>query len=52
MEMSDTRVRVSGDTGGVTGVTTVKGKFKNQDISGTYRFTDTFVRRAGQLMRQ
>ena len=50
MEASDTRVSVSGDTGVVTGVSTVKGKFKNQDISGTYRFTDTFVRRGGQWM--
>jgi hypothetical protein len=50
MEASDTRVSVSGDTGVVTGVSTVKGKFKDQDISGTYRFTDTFARRGGQWM--
>jgi ketosteroid isomerase-like protein len=50
MEASDTHVRVSGDTGVVTGVSTVKGKYKNQDISGKYRFTDTFVRQGGRWM--
>jgi ketosteroid isomerase-like protein len=47
-EIFDMRVSVSGDTGVVTGVSTLKGKFKNQDISGKYRFTDTFVRRGGR----
>lgn len=48
MEASDMDVRVSGDTAVVTGVSAIKGKYKNQDISGRYRFTDTFVKRDGE----
>ena len=48
LEVSDTQVRVNGDTAVVTGVTTIKGAYKGQDISGRYRFTDTFVRRDGR----
>ena len=50
LEMSDTQVRVNGDTAVVTGITTLKGKYKDEDISGRYRFTDTFVRRDGRWM--
>ena len=50
LEMSDTRVRVSGDTAVVTGVTALKGKYKGQDFSGSYRFTDTLVRRDGRWL--
>jgi ketosteroid isomerase-like protein/quercetin dioxygenase-like cupin family protein len=50
MELSDTQVRVNGDTAVVTGVTTLTGKYKGQDISGRYRFTDTFVRRDGRWL--
>jgi ketosteroid isomerase-like protein len=46
-EISDMKVRAYGDTAVVTYVTTDKGKFKGQDISGRYRWTDVFVRRAG-----
>ena len=48
MEASDMQVRVNGDTAVVTGVSTVKGKYKNQDIGGRYRFIDTFVKRDGE----
>lgn len=47
-DLSDMQVRVYGDTAVVTGVATIKGKFKDQDISGAYRFTDTFVKRDGE----
>ena len=46
-EISDMKVRAYGDTAVVTYVTTDKGKFKGQDISGRYRWTDVFVRRGG-----
>jgi ketosteroid isomerase-like protein len=48
LDSTDMQVRVYGDTAVMTGSTTVKGKYKDQDISGAYRFTDTFVRRDGQ----
>jgi ketosteroid isomerase-like protein len=47
---SDMQVRVYGDTAVVTGISTIKGKYKAEDISGTYRFTDTFVKRDGEWM--
>ncbi len=50
LEVSDTRVRVVGDTAVVTGVTALKGKYKGQDFSGSYRFTDTLVRRDGRWL--
>ena len=48
LETTDTRVRVMGDTAVVTGVSAVRGKYKGQDFSGRYRFTDTLVRRDGR----
>jgi ketosteroid isomerase-like protein len=45
--ISDMKVRVHGDAAVVTYITTDKGKYKGQDISGRFRWTDTFVRRAG-----
>jgi uncharacterized protein (TIGR02246 family) len=45
--ISDMKVRVYGDAAVATYTTTDKGKYKTQDISGRYRWTDTFVRRAG-----
>lgn len=44
----ESQVRVYGDTAIVTGHLTVKGTFKGQDISGSYRFTDVFVKRGGK----
>ena len=46
-DMSDMKVRAYGDTAVVTYVTADKVKFKGQDISGRYRWTDIFVRRSG-----
>jgi ketosteroid isomerase-like protein len=48
MNIDDMKVRVYGDTAVVTGQSTVKGKYKDQDISGKYRWTDVFVKRKGE----
>ena len=44
----DYKVQVIGDTAIVTGRITMKAMRDGKDISGQERFTDTFVRRAGQ----
>jgi ketosteroid isomerase-like protein len=46
-QISELKVRVLGETAVVTYVTTDKGKYKGQDISGRYRWTDVFAHRAG-----
>jgi|GEM_PF-467422 len=46
--MDDMKVHVYGDTAVVTGRTTLTGRFHGEDISGQYRWTDTFVRRDGR----
>jgi ketosteroid isomerase-like protein len=46
--ISDMKVRVFGEAAVVTYTTTDKGKYKGADISGRYRWTDTFVRRGGK----
>lgn len=48
IELSDMRVRVYGDTAVATGTNTLNGTYKGQDISGKYRFTDTWVKRNGK----
>jgi ketosteroid isomerase-like protein len=48
LETSDLKVRVYGNTAVATGTSTLKGTYKGQDISGTYRFTDTWVKRNGK----
>ena len=49
MDVTDMKVQVYGDTAVVTGLTTIKGgKYGDQDISGQYRFTDTWVKKNGQ----
>lgn len=48
MELSDLKVRAYGNTAVATGANTLKGTYKGQDISGTYRFTDTWVKRNGK----
>ena len=41
-------MRVLADTAVATGLSTIKGQLKQQDISGKYRWTDTFVKRDGR----
>jgi ketosteroid isomerase-like protein len=48
IEQSDMKVQTYGNTAVVTGASTVKGSWKDQDISGSYRFTDTWVKRGGK----
>ena len=45
--ISDMQVKVFGDTAVATYITSDKGKYKGQDITGRYRWTDVFVRRGG-----
>jgi ketosteroid isomerase-like protein len=46
--LADMKVRVYGDAAVVTGRTTVKETWKGKDVSGQYRYTDTWVKRAGR----
>ena len=46
-EISDMKVRAYGNAAVVTYVTNDKGKYKGQDVSGRYRWTDVFVRSGG-----
>jgi len=46
-DVSDMKVHVHGDAAVVTYASVDKGKYKTQDISGRYRWTDFFVRRGG-----
>jgi ketosteroid isomerase-like protein len=41
------KVRVYGNAAVVTGRLTMKAQYKGKDISGQYRWTDTWVKRAG-----
>jgi len=45
---SNVQTRIYGDTAVVTGISTIKGTYEVEDISGQYRWTDTFVRRNGE----
>lgn len=45
--LSDMKVRIYGDTAIVTYVENAKETFKGQDVSGTSRWTDTWVKREG-----
>jgi len=47
INLSDVNVRVFGDAGVVTGKADVKGHYRDFDISGGYRYTVMFVKRAG-----
>ena len=47
-KFDDMRVRIYGDTAVVTGRNEIKASFKDEDISGPYRFTDVFVKRDGR----
>jgi uncharacterized protein (TIGR02246 family) len=44
-QFSELKVRVYADTAIVTGKSTVKGKLKDQNIAGEYRFMRVFVKR-------
>ena len=44
----DVKVRVYGDAAVVTGRSTFNETFKGKDVSGSERFTDTWVRRSGR----
>jgi ketosteroid isomerase-like protein len=48
MELSELNVRVYGNTAVAARATTLKGTYQEQDISGKYRFTDTWVKRYGK----
>ena len=48
--ISDLKVRAFGDAAVVTYITTDKGTYKKQDISGRFRWTDVFVRRGGNWL--
>ena len=45
--MEDTQVRVYRKTAVITGIATMKAAYKQQDISGKYRFLDVFVKHKG-----
>jgi ketosteroid isomerase-like protein len=47
-ELSDLKVHIYGNTAVVAGTNTVSGTYKGQDMSGKYRFTDTWVKRNGK----
>jgi ketosteroid isomerase-like protein len=46
--VDDMKARVWGDTGVVWGRTTVKSQYKGKDTSGTYQWTDTWVKINGR----
>ena len=46
MESTDPKIRVYGNTGVVTGLTTSKGKFMGQDFTSCERATDIFVKQS------
>jgi ketosteroid isomerase-like protein len=47
-ELSDLKVQVYGNTAVAAATNTMKGTCKDQDLSGKYRFTDTWVKRNGK----
>jgi ketosteroid isomerase-like protein len=48
MVIDDMKARVYGDAAVVTGRSTSKETFKGKDISGLYRWTDTWIKKAGR----
>jgi ketosteroid isomerase-like protein len=48
VELSDLKVHVYGNVAVAAGTSMIKGTYKGQDISGKYRFTDTWVKRGGK----
>lgn len=47
-KLDDVKLKVHGEMDVVTGRNTIKGTYMGKDISGVYRFTDAFVKRAGR----
>lgn len=47
-QLSDLKVLVYGNTAVAAATNTMKGTYKEQDLSGKYRFTDTWVKRSGK----
>jgi ketosteroid isomerase-like protein len=47
-KLDDIKVNVFGNTAVAFGLETEKSTYKGNDISGQYRFTDTFVKRDGK----
>src|SRR6202162_5131569 len=47
-ELSAMKVHIYDNTAVAAGTNTLKGTYKGQDISGKYRFTDTWVKRNGK----
>jgi ketosteroid isomerase-like protein len=45
---TDMKVRVYGNAAVVTGTYTAKEQLKGKDISGAYRYTDTWVKKSGR----
>ena len=50
MHIDDLKVRIYGDSAVVFGLETEKSKYKGEDTSGQYRFTDTWVKRNGRWL--
>ncbi len=48
IEMIDSKTRVFGNTALLIGTGAVKASYKGEDMSGTYRWTDAFVKRNGR----
>jgi hypothetical protein len=48
LDVSEELVRVHGDTAIVTGRSRVKGRYKNRDSSGDYRFTRVYLKQQGE----
>jgi ketosteroid isomerase-like protein len=47
-KLDEVKVRIHGEVAVVTGRNTIKAMYMGKDISGAYRFTDVFVKRAGR----
>jgi ketosteroid isomerase-like protein len=50
MHIDDLKVRIYGDAAVVFGLETEKSKYKGEDTSGQYRFTDTWMKRNGRWL--
>jgi ketosteroid isomerase-like protein len=48
IEMSDVKVQDLGDVAVTTGRLVEKGRYKTEDLGGTYRYTDVWAKRNGR----